>query len=191
VLVLAASEGREVKCGPLLRALVVLVVLVCGAEASAASSGEVSPIRVGIGDQSAAMFTSPLFHQLHIKRTRYFVPSNIMHDREERLKARRFVQAARGAGVSTLVHVSTTDLRAERGRLVSVRDYRRDIGRIVMYFRELGVTDFGAWNEANHRSQETWNRIGHAVSYFRGAIAPPHTAATTAWPGAAGASVRT
>ena len=47
--------------------------------------------------------------------------------------------AARGAGVSTLLHVSTTDLRSKRGPVVSTTTYRRDADRIVGYFRKLGV----------------------------------------------------
>ena len=27
--------------------------------------------------------------------------------------------------------------------------------------------DFGAWNEVNHKTQETWNHVGNAVSYFK------------------------
>jgi hypothetical protein len=139
-----------------------LVVLVPASPASARS-----PIRVGLADQSPAMFDSPYFQQLKLKRTRYFVPSDVMQDSAEREKARAFVLAARRNGVSTLLHVSTTDLRAKRGPIVSPAKYRRDVGRMVAYFRPLGVRDFGAWNEVNHKTQETWNRVGNAVSYFK------------------------
>jgi hypothetical protein len=90
-----------------------------------------------------------------------------MQDVPERLRARAYVKAARTAGVSTLLHLSTADLRPKRGRLVSKRQYRRNAGRIVAYFRKLGVRDFGAWNEVNHKTQETWDSPGHAVSYFQ------------------------
>jgi hypothetical protein len=90
-----------------------------------------------------------------------------MQDATERAKARAFVVAARRAGVSVLLHISTSDLRDKRGPIVSTTKYRRDVGRIVAYFRPLGVRDFGAWNEVNHKSQETWNRVGNAVSYFK------------------------
>jgi hypothetical protein len=90
-----------------------------------------------------------------------------MQDAAERAKARAFVVAARNAGVSTLLHISTTDLRSKRGPVVSPSAYRRNVGRMVAYFRKLGVRDFGAWNEVNHASQETWNRIGNAVSYYK------------------------
>jgi hypothetical protein len=126
-----------------------------------------SSIRVGLADQSPAMFSSPLFASLKIKRTRYFVPSDVMQNAAERAKARAFVQAARSHGASTLLHISTTDLREKRGRLVSTTSYRRNVGRIVSYFRKLGVRDFGAWDEVNHKTQETWNHVGNAVSYFK------------------------
>jgi hypothetical protein len=126
-----------------------------------------SPIRVGIGDQNPAMFLSPSFHALNVKRTRYFVPADVMRDDAERLKAHAFVTTARAAGVSVLLHVSTADLRPKRGARVSTTRYRRDVGRLVKYFRDLGVTDFGAWNEVNYTTQETWDSPGHAVSYFQ------------------------
>ena len=146
---------------PLL-SVIAMTSLLPASPASARSS-----VRVGIGDQSPRMFDSPEFQRLHVKRTRYFVASDVMHDSVERAKARAFVKAARSAGVSTLLHISTSDLRSKRGRLVSTSRYRRDVGRIVAYFRKLGVRDFGAWNEANHKTQETWNHVGHAVSYFK------------------------
>ena len=132
-----------------------------------ASADARSTVRVGLADQSPAMFDSPYFQLLGIKRTRYFVPADVMRDRAERTKARAFVIAARRAGVSTLLHISTADLRSKRGKVVSTTRYRRDAGRIVAYFRKLGVRDFGAWNEVNHKTQETWNRPGHAASYFK------------------------
>ena len=139
-----------------------LIVLVPASPAAARSS-----VRVGVADQSPAMFDSPYFKQLKIKRTRYFVPADVMQDSRERAKARAFVEAARRNKVSVLLHVSTADLRSKRGKVVSTTKYRRDIGRMVAYFRKLGVRDFGAWNEVNHKTQETWNRIGNAVSYYK------------------------
>jgi hypothetical protein len=126
-----------------------------------------SSIRVGAADQSPAMFDSPLYQGLNMKHTRYFVASDVMQDAAERARATAFVEAARSHGVSTLLHVSTTDLRSKRGPVVSPSAYRRNAGRIVSYFHKLGVRDFGAWNEVNHKTQETWNHVGNAVSYFK------------------------
>src|SRR4051794_35527645 len=143
-------------------AAIAALVLLPASPASARSS-----IRVGLADQSPAMFGSPLFASLKIKRTRYFVQSDVMQNATERAKARAFVQAARSHGASTLLHISTTDLREKRAKLVSTTSYRRNVGRIVSYFRKLGVRDFGAWDEVNHKTQETWNHVGNAVSYFK------------------------
>jgi len=150
------------------RTLVIsLLALITLAPVSVSVAAARSPVRVGVSDQSPAMFASPFFQQLKVKRTRYFVPSDVMQDAVERAKARAFVTAARAAGVSTLLHISTTDLRNNRGKIVSPASYRRNAGRIVAYFRALGVRDFGSWNEVNHKSQETWNHVGNAVSYFK------------------------
>lgn len=126
-----------------------------------------NPIRVGLADESPAMFTSPAYQALGIKRTRYFVPSDVMQNRVELAKATAFVTAARAAGASTLLHISTTDLREKKGKLVSTKTYRRNVAKIVKTFRKLGVRDFGAWDEVNHKTQETWNHVGNAVSYFK------------------------
>ncbi len=145
-----------------LAALLALFLLVPVSPAPAKSS-----IRVGIGDQSPAMFDSPHFKALKIRRTRYFVRSDVMRNKTERAKARAFAKAARKNKVSVLLHISTTNLSAKRGRVPSTKTYRRDAGRIVRYFRKLGVRDFGAWNEVNHKTQPTWNKIGHAVSFYK------------------------
>jgi hypothetical protein len=126
-----------------------------------------SSIRVGIADQSPAMFGDPAFQRAKIRRTRYFVAADVMRDTAERMRARTFVKTARAANVSVLLHISTADLRSKRGARVSTTRYRSDVGRIVAYFRDLGVRDFGAWNEVNHKSQETWDSPGHTVSYFK------------------------
>ncbi|HEV2775526.1 MAG TPA: hypothetical protein VGV90_08045 [Solirubrobacteraceae bacterium] len=146
----------------ILISLLALFALIPASPASAKSS-----IRVGVADQSPAMFDNPAFQQLKIKRTRYFVPADIMRDPAELEKATVFVERARSAGVSTLIHISTSDLRDKRGPIVSPSRYRTDVNRLVVHFRRLGVKDFGAWNEVNHKTQETWNRVGNAVSYFK------------------------
>ena len=145
----------------------VLAALVAATVLPASPAVARSSIRVGIADQNPAMFDAPDFQRLHIKHTRYFVASDVMQDGAERARATAFVTAARSAGVSTLLHISTTDLRSGRGPVVSPSAYRRNAGRIVSYFRKLGVRDFGAWNEVNHKTQETYNHVGNAVSYFK------------------------
>jgi hypothetical protein len=145
----------------------VLAAIAATAVLPASPAAARSSIRVAVSDQSPRMFDSPDFQRLQIRRTRYFVASDVMQDSDERSRATAFVEAARSAGVSTLLHISTTDLRANRGRVVAPGTYRRNAGPIVSYFRKLGVREFGAWNEVNHKTQETWNHVGNAVSYFK------------------------
>jgi len=146
----------------ILISLLALFALVPASPAAAKSS-----IRVGVADQSPAMFDNPYFQQLKIKRTRYFIPADAMRNPAELEKATAFVTRARSAGVSTLLHISTSDLRDKRGPIISASRYRSDVNRLVVHFRRLGVKDFGAWNEVNHKTQETWNRVGNAVSYYK------------------------
>lgn len=144
-------------------AAVAALMLVSVSPANAARSG----IRVGVADQSSTMFDNASYKALKLKLTRYFVPSDVMSDSAERAKADAFVRKARANGVSPLIHISTVDLREKRGPTVSTSKYKRDVKKIVAHFRQLGVKDFGAWNEVNHKTQETWNKIGNAVSYFK------------------------
>jgi hypothetical protein len=90
-----------------------------------------------------------------------------MDDAPQRLAARAYLQRARASHMDVLLHVSTDDDRIKQARLPSVTTYRRQIGRIVNYFRALGVREFGTWDEANHASQPTWNHPGQAALFFR------------------------
>src|SRR5689334_17305710 len=146
------------------RALILSLLLLAALPASAPAR---SPIRVGIGDQQVAMFDNRDFQRAKFKRVRYLVAWNVMDNAEQRLAARAYVQRARAAGMQILLHVSTDDYTIKRARLPSTATYRRQVRRIVSYFRGLGVRDFGVWNEANHASQPTWDSPSHAALFFR------------------------
>jgi hypothetical protein len=101
------------------------------------------------------------------KRVRYFIAWNAMDDAAARLAARAFVVRARRDGFSVLLHVSSDDLRIKRAKLPSVAQYKSKVGRLVTYFRGLGVREFGTWNEANHASQPTYRSPTRAAQFFR------------------------
>lgn len=113
------------------------------------------------------MFAQPAFQHAKFERTRYVLPYDVMDNDAARAKARAFVLAARAEHIGVLLHLSTDDQRVKHGHLPSVSEYRTAIRRIVAYFRPLGVREFGAWNEANHASQPTWNHPTRAADYFR------------------------
>jgi hypothetical protein len=150
-----------------MRSFVSLALIAAVVLASASTASARIPIRVGIGDQSAAMFDQPAFQRAKFARVRYLVPWNVMDNTAARATAGAYVQRARAAGMQVLIHVTTDDYRIRRARLPSVATYRRQVRRIVVYFRALGVREFGAWDEANHASQPTWDSPNHAALFFR------------------------
>ncbi|MEA2139365.1 MAG: hypothetical protein QOG56_2515 [Solirubrobacteraceae bacterium] len=129
--------------------LLVLALLAVPSSASAVN------IRVGIGDQSPEMFDNAAYQALHLKITRYFIEWDAITDQEELDKADAFVAAARQHGVKVLMHISTSDIKSARPVLPTVAQYRKRVGALIRRYKPLGVKEWGAWNEANHKTQPT------------------------------------
>ena len=144
----------------ILLAMVALALASAGAEAR-------TNVRVGIGDQQAAMFDHPAFQRARFKRVRFIVPWNLLDNAGARLSARAYVKRARASRIKVLLHVSTDDYRIKQARLPSRVAYRRQVRRIARYFRRLGVREFGVWTEANHASQPTYRNPKRAALFFR------------------------
>jgi hypothetical protein len=143
------------------------LALITIAASFAATAAARTPIRVGIGDQNIAMFDQSAFRRAQFEHVRFLVAWNVMDDAPQRLAARAYVQRARADHMRVLLHISTDDYRIKKARLPSVATYRRQVGRIVRYFRALGVREFGSWNEANHASQPTYDSPSRAALFFR------------------------
>jgi len=124
-------------------------------------------VHVGLGDQQVMTLTQPLFVATKIKRVRYFVPYNAIHNKSRMRAIEDYVRTARSRGISVFVHISTNNLRIRRGHLPSAKGYRRDVGRLIRKLRPMGVREWGVWNEANHASQPTWNHPKRAAKYYR------------------------
>jgi hypothetical protein len=148
------------------RALTCLALITIAASFAATAAARTA-IRVGIGDQNIAMFDQSAFRRAQFEHVRFLVAWNVMDDAPQRLAARAYVQRARADHMRVLLHVSTDDYRIKKARLPSVATYRRQVGRIVRYFRALGVREFGTWNEVNHASQPTYDSPSHAALFFR------------------------
>src|SRR3954453_14520836 len=143
--------------------LLATCVLLVAAPAAAART----PIRVGVSDQQTSMFAQDAFQRAKFKRVRYFIAWNAMDNSSQRLAARAYVLAARAQGMSVLLHVSTDDYRIKKAHLPSVSAYRSKVGRLVRYFRGLGVREFVSWNDVNHASQPTPRSPTRAADFFR------------------------
>jgi hypothetical protein len=145
----------------LLLAAVVSTALLTAGTAQAKTN-----IAVGIGDQSPTMFASPAYKALKLKKTRYFLPWNSIHNPDQLAKADAFVKAARASKVKVLLHISTDDFTSKKAKLPSVKAYKKDVGALVRRYKKLGVREWGAWNEANHASQPTYRSPKRAAQFF-------------------------
>ena len=140
--------------------LIVLALLAVPASASAVN------VRVGIGDQSPGMFADPDYQSLNLKLTRYFIEWNAAGQPAELNDAATFVRAANARGVKVLMHISTDNIKSGTPRLPSVAAYRKSVGALVRIFKPQGVTEWGAWNEANHKTQPTSKNPRRAAQFF-------------------------
>jgi hypothetical protein len=148
-----------------LLSLTVCTAVLSGAAASSAPAR--TNVAVGLGDQSAAMFSAPDYRALQLKKTRFYIRWDAAKDPATLANADAYVAAARAAGVKVLMHISTNDFRIKKAKLPSVASYRKYVGMLVKRYRAKGVTEWGVWNEANHASQPTYRSPTRAASYFK------------------------
>ena len=143
--------------------LVALGVLAVPATAPAAKIN----VAVGVGDQSPKMFADANWKALGLKKTRYFIEWNAIDQPDEIAQADQFMGAAQQAGVKVLLHISTDDINSDPVKpLPSVAAYKDKVGQLVQRYKKVGVTDWGAWNEANHKSQPTSKNPKRAAQFY-------------------------
>jgi hypothetical protein len=128
--------------------------------------------RVGVGDQSAAMFDSPRWQSLKLKRTRYLVPWDWTKEAWQRDEVIAYMNRARSAKQQVLVTFTASRgcwngrrySKSKRCRAPSAKAYKNSFARFDNMFP--WVRTYSAWNEVNHASQPT-NRKPHlAVRYY-------------------------
>ena len=114
------------------------------------------------------MFSDQRYKDLKLKLTRYFIEWNAIDQPRELEKADAFVNAARQNGVKVLMHVSADDVKSKpRKPLPSAGKYRTKVRKLVQRYKPLGVSDWGAWNEANHHTQPTDKKPKSAARFFK------------------------
>ena len=146
--------------------LLVALGLVVAIPASA-SAAKIK-VAVGIGDQSPQMFSDANWQSLKLKKTRYFIEWNAIDQADQLATADRFVAAARQARVKVLMHISTDDINSvPRRPLPSVSAYKSKVGALIQRYRPQGVTEWGVWNEANHKSQPTTKNPKRAAQFYK------------------------
>jgi len=148
-----------------LRILLILAVLAMAAAPAAAEAR--TNVRVGIADQNAAMFAAPKYRSLKLKITRYFIRWDARNVPGDIAAADNFVRTARKRHIRVLMHISTNTFVEKAAHLPSLSEYRRYVGYLVRRYRKLGVRDWGAWNEMNHKTQPTYKSPRRAAQFFK------------------------
>jgi hypothetical protein len=139
--------------------LTLLLSLVIAAPAAAKNA------TVGIGDQSASMFSAPAFKKLGVKHSRLVLAWDWYRDPHTVWQTDQWMAAARAAGVRPLVAFNRNwGARNGHRKLPSIRLYRKSL-RLVRE-RYPFVRDFSAWNEANHSTQPTSRKPRMAARYY-------------------------
>src|SRR5215211_6606681 len=102
---------------------------------------------LGVSDQQARVFSSPLFKPLKFKAARYIAPYDVMSSPADEAQLRDWVAGARGQRVRILLSLEKSR-RPGRGRhLPSVAEYTRELRKIKAAFPF--IREFSPWNEAN------------------------------------------
>lgn len=145
-----------------------LPLVACGAALllPAGASASSSTVRVGVADQTTAVFGSPAARALGVQRTRYFIKWNAIDDPSTLAAADDFVRTARSQGIDVLLHFSTDDFTPRKAKLPSRSQYRAKVGKLVSRYYRLGVREWGVWNEANDRTQPTYRSPTRAADFF-------------------------
>ncbi len=149
----------------LLIALLTLFVLVPAA-------AQASRYRVGIGEQKPQMFSDSAFAPLKIKRVRYNINWDWNRLQYTRDNLNAYLTAAHAKKIDVLVHFGASAgcwngkrySKAKHCKAPSAKHYAKSVRTLRKKYPF--VKTFGAWNEANHKSQPTYKSPKLAARYF-------------------------
>jgi hypothetical protein len=132
--------------------------------ALAAPAAAKSPI-VGVGDQNSAMFSDPNFQKLGVKHSRLVLAWDWYKHPYLVDQTDVWMAAAQAAGVRPLVafNVNWSTKNGHR-KPPSMSAYLKSFRTVRE--RYPWVTDFTAWNEANHTAQPTAKKPRLAARYY-------------------------
>src|SRR3954468_6679892 len=129
--------------------------------------------RVGLSEQSPALFSQPNWTKLKLKRVRYIVSWDYAKQGFERAEVSAFLGAAHAAKQDVLV-----EFNARRGcftgkrykktkacRAPSTSAYKKAVRGFRKEFPF--VKTFAPWNEVNHVSQPTYKKPKLAARYYK------------------------
>jgi hypothetical protein len=145
--------------------LVLLLTFVVAAPASA-------KYRVGLGEQNPAMYDTPAWQSLGLKRARYLVPWDYYKNAGQAAEVAGYMTRARQAGQDLLVSFTARRGCYVNGRYSSRKACRAPSAKVFRAsFRRFDnaypwVKTYSAWNEVNHKSQPTFKSPRLAVRFY-------------------------
>jgi hypothetical protein len=145
---------------------VVIAAMLAACLCPAAPAGAAVGVSVGIGDQSPAMFSNPDWQRLHLTRSRYFIRWDAMNHASVYKAAGSWLFQARRHGVTPAFFITTNNYAYGAAKLPSTATYDQQVRRLIAYFRHRGVSEWGTWNEANHKSEPTFRSPRRLAQYF-------------------------
>jgi hypothetical protein len=112
---------------------------------------------LGVSDQQARVFSSPLFKPLKFKAARYIAPYDVMSSPADEAIMRNWIAGARRQRVRILLSLEKSRRPGKERHLPSVSEYTRELRKIKAAFPF--IREFSPWNEAN-RFQSSSNTAG-------------------------------
>jgi hypothetical protein len=128
--------------------------------------------KVGLGEQSPAIFDSARWQSLSLKRARYLVPWTWNRRASSRAAVTAYMTRAHAARQQVLVaftarggcYVHGRYKKTKACRAPSAKAYRASVKAFDAAFP--WVKTYSAWNEVNHVSQPTYRKPRLAVRYY-------------------------
>jgi hypothetical protein len=155
------------------RALLSVLALSLLALPSAASAGP----RLGVSDQLASTFSSPLYAPLHLTMARYIAPWDVMSRPADRAQLVAWVTAAQLAHQRILVAFEVSHTRGHQRKLPSRAAYTKAIAKFHRAYPQ--IKEVQPWNEVNRQQhsagggylvgQPTWRNPKAAAVYYMAA----------------------
>ncbi|MEN0015533.1 MAG: glycosyl hydrolase [Solirubrobacteraceae bacterium] len=150
-----------------LRRALTLVVVALSGLLSASSTASAAPVVFGLGDQSPAMFTDPLWTSQPLKNTRRIVDWDTPQYPAKVADLDAWMTAAHTAGATPLIAIEHSWTAGRLTLKPTVAQYTTLItwlkGRYPWW------NTLTPWNEANYNSQPTFRNPALAAQYWKAA----------------------
>jgi hypothetical protein len=119
---------------------------------------------VGIGEQRPEMFLDQHWQDLGTPDVRYVIAWDALTRRAERITADTYLARAEAVGAHVLLSFGHSNKRHRELRMPTRSQFRAQFKAVQA--RYPWVTQFQAWNEANHGTQPTFNKPKRAAMAY-------------------------